>query len=140
MHIESYDYITSQVITPVTGLNFGNVIQGQHCLKPIVLKAIADPQDASVSNLWLYLIDKSAWQGAQYGYYVDSTFTPGVEAGSTSLAQNHVQALPDATAGTPGGIQMGWDTTASYYVWFDVQIPNLSGPNETAFRLFFDHS
>lgn len=140
MHIESYDYLTGLSNTPITGIDFGSVIQGQHCVKPMVLKAVADPVDSSVSNLWLYLTDKSSWQGAQYGYYVNRTFTPGIESGSTNLAQNHIQAVDATTGGTPGGIQIGWDTTASYYVWLDVQIPNLSSPNETAFRLFYDHS
>jgi len=133
MHLQEYDFITGAALGPLTALDFGNVIQGQHCGRPVVLRALTDG-DSSVSGLNLSLINRGAWTTAQYGYYVNPTFVPSVEAGSSQLAAHHF----DSTTQT---VSIGWDGTQSNYVWLDLQTSlDQTGINSATLRLSFDHS
>jgi hypothetical protein len=130
MHFETYDSTTGQFLGPVQQLNFGDLIQNQHCVHPIVLRAVAD-QDLNVSNVQLALTSKGSWVDTDFGYYTSPNFI-SIESGS-----NYFKALSDSTK-----IAIGWNGTASNYVWLDAQIHNVIGfpsilPN---FRLLFDHS
>lgn len=140
MHVEEYDYQTGKVIGPTDQLDFGNAIQGQHCSRPIVLRAVKD-SEMNVSNMSMYLIGSTTlWAGTQFGCYADASLITGIEAGSPQLSQ-HISVLSDASYGTPGGFPVGWDGTTSKYVWLDMDVPvSISGSCDLTYRFIFDHS
>ena len=133
MHLQEYDYITGEVLGPLDALNFGDILQGQHCNRSIVLKALTDG-DASVSGLSLALVNRGAWTTAQFGYHIDSTFKASIEPGSTLLEAHHFDSTTQL-------IPIGWDGTQSNYVWLDLQTTSdQTGINTATLRLSYDHS
>ena len=137
MIFEIYDSISGEVINQVTTLNFGDLIQRQHCVKPVVLRALSDTE-VMVSNLKIYLENKGAWKDTDFGYYKSATFIPSIESGSTLLS-NHFVEVPDATPSDSGGVYLDWHTNVSDYLWVDAQITELAdGVDEANFRLFYD--
>jgi hypothetical protein len=85
----------------------------------------------TISDLNLYLENQGVWAGSEFGYYVNSAFTPDVEAGGSQLA-NHFTVSPDATSGSPYAVPVGLSDTTSDYVWLDVDIPSsATGPNDS---------
>lgn len=140
MYLESYDYITGEVIGLFTSFDFGNLIQDQHCLKPLVFRILPD-QEVSFSNIKLYLENNGSWKDTDFGYYINPSFQSSIEAGSSSF-QNHLTEVPDASSTSPGGMAIPWDpaTMASQYVWLDTQITVQTGLNDTNFRLFYDYT
>lgn len=127
MHFETYDSTTGQLLGIVQQLNFGDLIQNQHCVHPIVLRAVAD-QDLNVGNMRLSLTGKGSWQDTDFGYFNSPYFTL-LEAGSSLFTSM------DSTE-----YVIGWDGTASDYIWLDAQIHNVIGFSQAGFRLLFDHN
>ena len=137
MIIEIYDYISGEVIDQATALDFGDLIQRQHSVKPIVLRLLSDTE-TTVSNLKIYLEDKGIWQDTDYGYYKSATFVPSIESGSTELS-NHFTEVSNATAADPGGVSLDWLTDVSDYLWIDAQVTEQAdGVSDANFRIFYD--
>lgn len=135
MYFEIYDYATGDVIDTADALDFGDLIQRQHCVKPIVLRAISEE---TVTNLKIYLESKGSWPETDFGYYKSQTFISNIESGSTELS-NHFVEVPNATASSPNGISLDWHTGASDYLWIDAQVSDeADGINEANFRIFYD--
>jgi hypothetical protein len=137
MHLETYDYLTGNLIETIQDLDFGALLQNQHGTRPILLKIISDGE-TSVSGLKLFLENKGTWKDTQFGYYSDSTFIPAIEAGNSRLT--HFVETNDATYTSPNGVTVDWDQTSSAYVWLDTHVLNWTGTNQVNFRLFYDHS
>lgn len=136
MYFEVYDYISGEVIDTADALNFGDLIQRQHCVKPIVLRAISDTE--TVSNLKIYLESKGSWSETEFGYYKAATFIPSIESGSAKLS-NHFIEVPNATAMSPNGIPLDWHSGVSDYLWIDAQVSEeADGVNDANFRIFYD--
>ena len=138
MRFEQYDHISGKVIGPMTSLDFGDVVQSQHCLRPVVIRAFADPTDLDATNLDIYLTGKGAWAGAAFGYRVSATFDATVESGSDLMA-NHFQVQADASGGSPNGVPVPLDGTSSAWVWLDVQCPaDQAGAGTPSFRAIYE--
>jgi hypothetical protein len=136
MHIETYDpKIGSVIDSNAPGLDFGDVIQSQHCYQPIVLRFRPDTE-TTVSDMTCFLENKGGWTDAQFGFYSDSTFKT-IESGSSYLS-NHMTEIKDASSSSPGGQSV--DSTSSY-VWMDVDIPlTQTGIADVNYRLFFNYT
>jgi hypothetical protein len=137
MHFETYDQITGQLLGTFQQLDFGDLIQNQHCLKPIILRAVVD-QETGVGNLKLFLESKGSWQDSNFGYYNAPDFTSSIESGS-NLFTSFIQ-VPGADASSSNYAPIGWDGTSSDYIWLDAQIHNVTGLTQANFRLFFDQN
>lgn len=136
MIFEIYDYINGEVIDTAEALNFGDLIQKQHCVKPIVLRALSDTE--TVSNLKIYLESKGSWEDTDFGYYKAAVFEPSIESGSTKLS-NHFVEVPKATAASPNGVSLDWLSGVSDYLWIDAQVTEKAdGVGEANFRVFYD--
>jgi hypothetical protein len=135
MYFKIYDYISGDLINQVSTFDFGDIIQNQHTVKPIVIRAFSNE---NITNFKVYLEDKGTWKDTEYGYYVSSTFEPSIESGSTKLS-NHFIEVPNATISSLNGITIGWDTTSSYYLWIDSQITDRSGIDAANFRFFYTY-
>jgi len=137
MYFNLYDYISGNLIASNNNIDFGKILQGQHCVHPIILKAFQD-QETNVSNLKIYLENKGSWQSSDFGYYISPTFVSGLESGNMV---DHFTEVKDASSSSPNGISIGWDSTSSYYMWLDVNVsPDKRGINSANYRFFFDHS
>jgi hypothetical protein len=138
MIFEVYDYISGKVIDQADALDFGDLIQRQHCVKPIVFRGLSDTETVTPGTLKIYLEDKGAWQDTDFGYYKSATFVPSIESGSPELS-NHFEEVPNATPADPGGVSLDWHTDVSDYLWIDAQVTELAdGVNEANFRIFYD--
>lgn len=138
MYFKIYDYISGDVIDQASELNFGDIIQKQHCLKPVVVRAFSDIE-STVSDLKIYLENKGRWKDTEYGYYLSSTFESSIESGSSKLSDHFVE-VPNATVLSLNGVPIGWDTTSSDFIWLDSQITESDGMSEANFRLFYDYT
>ena len=135
MHTESYDYISGQSLG-ATSLSFGDLIQNQHCVKPVVLRLIADITDSTaISNVRLFLENKGPWKDSEYSYYTDTNFSR-IESGS-SIFKSFTE-VPGATSSSSGSVNLPWDGTTTDYLWLDAQIKQVTGMTQANFRLFFD--
>lgn len=135
MYFELYDSVSGDTIGRTLNLNFGDIIQDHHCVRPVVFKAFSDVEN-SVSNLKFYLEDTGAVE-AKFGYYTSPSFEPSIESGSDKLS-NHFTEVPDASSTSPNGVSIGGDATSSDYVWLDTETPEKSGLSEPNFRFFYD--
>lgn len=135
MYFEIYDYISGDLINQVNVFDFGDIIQNQHTVKPVVTRAFSNE---SITAFKVYLENKGTWKDTEFGYYVSSTFEPSVESGSSKLS-NHFTEVPGATAVSLNGVTVGWGTTASYYLWIDAQITTRSGMDGANFRFFYTY-
>jgi len=131
MHFNSYDYQTGQLIESTASLNFGDIIQNQHCSGPIVLK-VFPTVETDASNLLFYLVDKGPWKDSEFGFYTDSTFSV-IETGS-DLFVHMEEGYSHPNAGKP----VHWNGTSSDFIWVDAQIHNVTGSSEPLFRLTYD--
>ena len=138
MKFENYDPVTGKVIDFVSNLDFGNVIQGQHCSVPTLIRGTLD-QETSITDFKLFLESKGGWSDAQYGYYINSSFVPSIESGSSYLS-SHFPEVPNATSDSSGSISIGWTDKYSDYIWIDIDISQTqTGATESNFRAFFNY-
>jgi hypothetical protein len=135
MHYDIYDPTTGELLGSLQQLDFGDMIQNQYCLNPLVIRAIPD-QETNISNLVMYLENKGSWKDSIFEYYINPTFISSVQPGS-NLFTPFIE-VPNAVSGSPNGVPIGWDTTASDYVWLGTQIHNVTGFSQANFRLFYD--
>ena len=138
MYYKTYDYITGDVIDRVEAFDFGDILQNQHSAQPLVFRAFSDDSTAVVTDLVMYLEDKGAWSDTQYGVYISQSFVPSIESGSDVFTP--LILVPDATAGSPGDMTVGWDTTSSYYVWLDAQASIHNGTSNANYRFFYNYT
>jgi hypothetical protein len=140
MHIEVFSPQTGISLGITQLLDFKDIIQNQHCTNPIVLRFVPD-QEASVSNLKLYLESKGLNKNSNFFFATSSLFFPGIESGSDIFAPFVEMPGVDSTSASngylvdPATIPNG---SSSDYVWLDVQSLNQVGVNQPNFRLFFD--
>jgi hypothetical protein len=136
MHIELFDYISGNSLGVTQGVDFKDVIQNQHCVKPIVLKFVRDVE-TPIFDFILFLENKGQNKESNFFYYIDPLFRPSLESGS-NLFQTFIEVPNAIQTSYPGGVHIGTDGDTSYYVWLDVQSLNQIGVNIPNFRLFFD--
>ena len=137
MRFETYDYITGERLSSQAAeIDLGDIIQGQHSPQPVVIRAVSDTT-AAVSNLVLYLQSSGGWNVSEFGYYINSTFVPGVESGSSQM-QNRFQSAGAPPGYDSTGVPVGWSSGKSHYIWLDAQIPSdQTGVADVNFRLTY---
>jgi hypothetical protein len=135
MYFNSYDYQTGQLLGSFPKLNFGDIIQNQHCASPVVLKAFPNTE-TNIRNLFFFLVDKGPWKDTQYGFYTNPVFSV-IEAGNSFFIDLIEAPLlsPPLDLGKP----IHWNGTSSDYIWLDTHIHNVTGFADAKFRLFFDY-
>lgn len=137
MHFETYDYATGDLIdSSASILDFGDVIQGQHCTVPVLVRAAKDIEN-TITDSTVFLESKGGWNQAQFGYYINQTFQPFIESGSSEL-DNHFIETPGAITGSSNGVQLPWDSEKSHYLWLDIDISFNKGTTQANYRLIFN--
>jgi hypothetical protein len=140
MDFEFYDYVSGDVIGRVPLIDFGSMIQNQHCIKPVVLRALASEQENTnyVYDLIIFLQNKGQLDST-FGYYRTPgqyDFIPSIESGDSRFVV--LAEVPSATQYSAGGISLTIDQSTRYseYLWLDVQMTQ-TGYTEANFRAFF---
>lgn len=140
MRIESFDYINGNSLgeASLNQINFGDLIQDQHCTKPLVIQF--KPDSTGISNLKLFLENKGEWKDTEYGYFIASDFTSNIQPGSNLFT--HFTEVPDASKMDSYGVIIPWnsDKSCSDYVWLDADIKQKAGMVTANYRLFYDVS
>lgn len=123
----------------ITGVNFGNIRQGEHCASPVVVQPITTSED-EFDDMVLYLQNNGGYNQSQFGYRVSSTFTSDVRSYSVGVTgpviSDHFTLVSDASGS--GGVNI----ELSDFIWLDVQV----GATETGstsnvnYRFTFEYS
>lgn len=148
MKIGAYSPRTGNILADdITGINFGNVHKGEHCVMPVLIRPEIEQED--VTGLEMYLQNNGGFDQTEYGYFVYSDFVsvesydPSVtgESGVYYISDhfNEVPNPPDVTGGVPLNV---YGTGYSDYVWLDVN-PSLletGGTSTINYRFIFEYS
>lgn len=140
MEIRAYSPQTGNLLSEsITGINFGNIRQGQHCFTPVLIQPVKTAED-EFDDMILYLQNNGGYNQSQFGYRVASDLMTGVQSytiGATGpVISDHFTLVSDATG--PGGVSV----TPDDYVWLDVQV----GATETGstssvnYRFVFEYN
>ena len=146
MKIRAYSPKTGNLLAEdITGINFGNVRQGEHGVLPVLIRPVKETEN--ISGLEMYLQNNGGFSSSQYGYYVNSDFYTGVRsyvAGVTGgiPITDHFTTVPSPPSIT-GGVSINLNVDGEGdYIWLDVE----SGSYETGstntlnYRFIFEYS
>jgi hypothetical protein len=120
MKIRAYSPQTGNLISEdITGINFGNIRQGEHCVSPILIQPLKTDEEL-FDGILLYLQNNGGYTQSQFGYFVSSDLFTGVNSddpGATgTIISDHFSLVSDATGA--GGVS----SQSCDYIWLDVQV------------------
>lgn len=149
MKIGAYSPQTGNLLADdITGINFGNVHQGEHGALPVCIRP--ELEDEDISGLELYLQNNGGFDFTEYGYFVFSDFYPEVRSyeppyiglSDVWLISDHfieVPNPPDILGGVPVKV---YESGYGDYIWLDVN-PGESesgGTSSINYRFIFEYS
>jgi hypothetical protein len=147
MKIRAYSPKTGYLIAnDITGINFGNVRQGQHSIIPVLVRPIRDTEN--ISGLELYLQNDGGFVSSLYGHYTNPDFVSGVRSytsgitGSAPVISDHFVTIPSPPTFT-GGVPINLNIDGEGdYIWLDVESGAYeSGSTSTInYRFIFEYS
>lgn len=149
MKIGAYSPQTGNLLADdITGINFGNVRQGEHGILPVLIRP--EMEDEDISGLELYLQNNGGFEYTEYGYFVYSDFYSGVrsydplytgESGYWYISDHFVEIPnpPDITGGVSVSIH---DDGYADYIWLDVNpgLTETGGTSSINYRFIFEYS
>jgi len=140
MHLKTYDFATGDVVSDrAEELDFGAIVQGDHCQIPAVLRIYPDTE-VSISDLKVYLSNNGGWSTSEFGYYTSPSFVTNVWPGSEKL-NNHFVEMRDATQGSPNGVSLNVTDSTSDFLWLDADIgSNQLGSTSVSYRFIFNYT
>ena len=120
MKIRAFSPQTGDLISDsITGINFGNIRQDEHCVSPVLIQPFKTDEDL-FTDILLYLQNNGGYSQSQFGYLISSDLILGVESdipGATgTVISDHFTLVSDATG--PGDVML----KPCDYVWLDVQV------------------
>jgi len=140
MKISAYSPQTGNLIADdISGINFGNIRQGEHCASPVLIQPIKTTEELFDSML-LYLQNNGGYSLSQFGYMVASDLITGVESdvpGATGpIISDHFTLVSDATG--PGSVAL----MPCDYIWLDVQVGLTEAGSTTNvnYRFIFEYN
>jgi hypothetical protein len=137
MKIGAYSPHNGQLLAEtVSGLNFGNVRQDEHCVLPVVVRPLLE--DETAVSLELFLQNDGGFTQTRFGYRVSTDFlcdlAPGVDL------SDHFNLTSDPPQ--PGGVPIAIDVDGyGDYVWLDVQAgaSETGGTSSINYRFIFEY-
>jgi len=140
MQIAAYDPQTGNLLSSsISGINFGNIVQGNYCVSPVLIQPIMTSEDLFTSMV-LYLQNNGGYSQSQFGYLTNSALILGVESnipGATgTIISNTFTLVSNATG--PYGVPI----TNSDYIWLDVKVgaSEIGSTNNLNYRFLFEYS
>jgi hypothetical protein len=149
MKIGAYSPKTGQSLADdITGINFGNVQKGHHCVLPVLIRP--EIEDEVVSGLELYLQNNGGFDLTYYGYFTCSGFVPvksydssiPVETGYYYISDHFTENI-DPSEGSTGGVDIDiYGDGYGDYVWLDVNpgLMETGGTSTINYRFIFEYS
>lgn len=144
MKIGAYSPRTGNMLADdITGVNFGNVRQGEHCVLPVCIRPVLEGE--SITGLELYLQNNGGFNYSEYGYYVNASFISDVVSyisGATgTVISDHFSVVSDPPQAT-GGVTVDLAGDYGDYIWLDVQAGSLEtgGTSSINYRFIFEYS
>jgi hypothetical protein len=150
MQVRAYDPQTGNLIADdITGINYGNIRQGEHCASPVLIQPVNTSEDVFTSVV-LYLQNNGGYSQSQFGYLVASDLYTGVQSSdgiaTGMVISDHFTLVSDTSvsdASDLGGVSLYLvcDQLCDY-IWLDVQV----GGSETGstsnvnYRFVFEYN
>lgn len=148
MKIGAYSPRTGNLLTDdITGINFGNIHQGEHSVLPVLIRP--EKEDEDITGLELYLQNDGGFEETEYGHFVHPSFVPvkSFDPAVTGLTgyyfiSDHfveVPNPPDVTGGVPVNI---YNDQYGDYIWLDAQagFAETGGTSSINYRFIFEYS
>jgi hypothetical protein len=142
MKIRAYSPKTGNLIAEdITGINFGNILQGEHSSIPVLIRPVLEDEEAYSLNL--YLANNGGFSNTEYGYLVSDQFVPGVESfddvsdGGFIYISDHFQNPSE----TSDAIEIAVDDAGvGEYIWLDVKPGDIESgsTNSLVYRFLFE--
>jgi len=144
MIINTYDPTNMSLIeSDVTGVDFGDVLKSQHCIRPVVLKPVVDFGE-TLSQLAFYLESNNGLDHSQFGKYKNANAIEGIPAGGDYLSDHFVvqEGISDFLNfenTSDAGIVLNPENPE--YIWMDVQAGSAEtgGAAQVNFRFVFEY-
>jgi len=144
-NIQQYNPITMALTQDyVTGIDFGNVIQGNHCSRSVVIKP-GPHKGYEFNNLAMILEDDAGLSNSDFGHFISKMPFTNIGPGSTYLSDNF-SGLPGVSdyAGflltSDAGIIL--DPEDPEYIWLDINVGSgeTLGQSDINYRFLFEYS
>ena len=123
MKISAYSPKTGNLLAEdISGINFGNVLQGEHSSMPVLIRPVLEEEEAT--SLSLYLANNGGFSNTEYGYFVSDQFVPGVKSyeGATGVGSVFISDHFNNPSASSDSIEIGLNEEGvGDYIWFDVQ-------------------
>lgn len=123
MKIRAYSPKTGNLIAEdITGINFGNILQGEHSSMPVLIRPVLEDEDAS--SLSLYLENNGGFNNTSYGYLVSEEFIPNVKSfkGSVEPGYNYISDHFSNPSTVSDSIEIGISNEGvGDFIWLDLQ-------------------
>jgi len=143
MKIRAYSPKTGNLIAEdVTGINFGNIPQGEHSPIPVLIRPVLEDEEAYSLNL--YLANNGGFNSTEYGYLVSKDFIPNVKSyeGSSDAGFTYISDHFQNPSTVSDTIEIGLDEKGiGDYIWFDVQPGAIESgsTNSLVYRFLFEY-
>lgn len=143
MKIRAYSPKTGNILADdISGINFGNVLQGEHTSIPVLIRPVLEEEEAT--SLSLYLANNGGFSSAEYGYFVSDQFVPGVKSyeGSSDGGYVYISDHFSNPSASSDSIEIGLNEEGvGDYIWFDVQPGAIESgsTNSLVYRFLFEY-
>jgi len=145
MKVEQYNPSDMQLLdSDVTGVDFGNVVKGNHNDEAIVVKPVAD-MGMDFQILAMFLEDNAGLDHSQFGKYQNSTGVTGVTPGSNYLSDYFVETPGISDAADIGSVSDNgilFNAGAPEFAWLDVEVGSsetVLGQSSVNYRFVFEY-
>jgi hypothetical protein len=144
LKISSYNPVDMTLLSAdATGIDFGEVIIGQHNTEAVAIKPVAD--GITFTALALFLESANGVDHSQFGKYKSSTAVLGITPGSDYLSDSFIPitGISDASLiGVYSDFGIVYDNTTPEYSWLDVEAGSAEtaiGSSTVNFRFVFEY-
>ena len=146
MQVNQYNPVTMTLLSSdITGVDFGNVVKGNHSTSAITIKPVAEMGE-TITQLALFLEDNASMDNTQFGKFKNAAPTPGIGAGSDYLSDyfTEVEGISDVSQiGTYSDYGLVFTASNPEYAWIDAEVglsETTLGAQAVNFRFVFEYS
>jgi hypothetical protein len=144
MQIQAYSPQTGALLaSDISGINFGNIRQGEHCISPVLIQPVSTSEDL-FSSLILYLQNNGGFSDCVYGYLVSSDLITGVQSYTSDatgpVISNYFTLVsnPSYASDATGGVPI----VTGDYIWLDVEVGETDTGSTTTvnYRFIYEYN
>jgi len=142
MKIRAYSPKTGNLIAEdITGINFGNILQGEHSSLPVVIRPVLESEE--IYSLSLYLANNGGFSNTNYGYLISDEFVPEVKSynGDEVVGEVYISDHFVNPSQVSDSLEVGLTGEGvGDYIWLDVQPGAIEtgSTNSLVYRFLFE--